>query len=407
MKFCKSKSDPNSLYLHIESKYLNIDWLYIIASISEQTMHKFFSKSIQFSYRGLILNFIKEPTGSRHFGVRTRVTCYGIELFVIESFAYQNNVAFKPNEIRVRVSNSIFYTKYLIFLLKALFSKQMLCTSEYRISELHIAFDSANEIYNLIDSMVTKMGDFSMSYLPTNDKGLGRKLQGHVFNIETGSFLGYTIGSKNSGLWLSCYNKASELRQSEKLYILDYWKKNNIEFNDQKFYRFEIRLNVKELKQYIDITTLDSLKPENICSLYQTIFNNRLEFKAHKRIDYNLKLHISQSKILEKNKLDPHHSDRIYKQYFGYWLAQYYKFSLVPIDSTGESTNIDYIFEQVRLMATFLVNFKPHNIIFIQKKFENVTKEYPIKKLRNQIKNVQNMLESIDLGHQPNDYEFQ
>jgi hypothetical protein len=407
MKFCKSKSDPQSLYLYTESKYFNIDWLYIIASISEDTMRKFFANSIQYSYRGLILNFIKEPTGSRHFSIRTRVTCYGIELFVIESFAFSKSVAFKPNEIRIRVSNSIFYTKYLIFILKALFSKQMLCTSQYRISELHIAFDSCNEIYNMIDSMVTKQGDYTLSYLPTNDKGLGRKLQGQVFNIETRSFLGYTIGSKNSGLWLSCYNKASELRQSEKLYILQYWKKNNIEFNPEKFYRFEIRMDIKELRQYIDITTLESLNHETICNLYQTIFNERLQFKAQKRIEYSMKLMIANSKTLQKNKLDPHQSDRIYKQYFGYWVAQYYKFSLNPIDATGETSNIDYVFEQCRLMATFLVNFKVYNILFIKKKFENVTKEYPIKKLRKQIQNIKNMIESLEVSTQLNHFDNQ
>jgi hypothetical protein len=232
-------------------------------------------------------------------------------------------------------------------------------------------------------------------------------LQGQVFNIETRSFLGYTIGSKNSGLWLSCYNKASELRQSEKLYILQYWKKNDIEFNPEKFYRFEIRMDIKELRQYIDITSLESLNHETICNLYQTIFNDRLKFKAQKRIEYNIKIKISNSYSLQKNKLDPHQSDRIYKQYFGYWVAQYYKFSLNPIDATGETSNIDYVFEQTRLMASFLVNFKTYNILFIKKKFENVTKEYPIKKLRKQIENIKNMIENLEVSTQYNHFDNQ
>lgn len=407
MKFCKSKNDPQSLYLHTESKYFNIDWLYIIASISEENMRKFFTTSIQFTYRGLVLNFIKLEGSTRHFKHKTRVTCYGIELFIIESFANSKSVSFKPNEIRIRVSNSIFYTSYTIFILKALFSKQMLQTSEYRISELHIAFDDANEIYNMLDSMVTKMASYSLSYLPKNEKGLGRKLNGHVFNVDTSSFLGYTIGSKNNGLWISCYNKSSELRQSEKIYILDYWKKNDIQYNTEKFYRFEIRMNIEELRKYIDIHNLESLRIEKICAIYQTIFNDRLQFKAHKQLDYNIKLQISNTKNLQKNKLDPHISDRMYKMYFGYWVAQYYKFSLNPIDNTGESTNIDYVFEQCRLMATFLVNFKAHNILFIKKKFENVTKEYPIKKLRKQIENLKEMIENLEITTQLKDYDFQ
>lgn len=407
MKFCKSKNDPQSLYLHTQSKYFNIDWLYIIASISEQNMRKFLTISIQFTYRGLVLNFIKEEGSTKHFKNRTRVTCYGIELLIIESFANPKSISFKPHEIRIRVSNSIFYTSYTIFILKALFSKQMLQTSEYRISELHIAFDGTNEIYNMLDSMVTKQASYTLSYLPKNDKGLGRKLNGHVFNIETSSFLGYTIGSKNNGLWISCYNKASELRQSEKIYILEYWKKNNIEFNPEKFYRFEIRLNIEELRKYIDIHNLESLRLETLCNLYQTIFNERLQFKAQKQLEYNIKLQISNSYNLQKNKLDPHKSDRMYKMYLGYWIAQYYKFSLHPIDATGETTNIDYVFDQCYQMATFLVNFKSHNILFIKKKFENVTKEYPIKKLRKEIAKLKNMIEDLEITTQLNDYENQ
>jgi hypothetical protein len=407
MIFCKSKNDSESLYLHTQSKHFNIDWLYITAKISETNMKKFFSSSIQFSYRGLILNFILENGKTLHFNNRTRVTCNGIELLIIESFAHSGNVAFKQDDIRIRVSNSVFYTPYTIFILKALFSKQMLDTSIYKISELHIAYDGSNEIYNFIDSMVTKGANYSLAYLPKNDKGHGRKLDGRIFNIENSSFLSYTIGSKNNDLWLSCYNKATELKYSQKKYIIEYWKKNNIEYNDFKFYRFEIRLTGSELKKYCDITNLDTLKIENICNIYQTIFNERLQFKIHKKNTYKLKLQISNSFNLQKNKLTSELSDRMYKMYLGYWIAQYYKFSLNPIDGTGETNSLDYIFDQCYLMSNFLINISPSNILFIKQKFENITKEFPIKKLRKEIQTLKTMIEELVLSCKPNDYDYQ
>jgi hypothetical protein len=283
----------------------------------------------------------------------------------------------------------------------------MLETSNYRISELHIAMDSANEIYNLFTEMVQNPYQYSIAYLPKNDHGDGRKMNAHVFNIDSYKFLGYTIGSRNNDLWFSCYNKASDLKQKEKLYINNYWKKNDIEFNPQKFYRFEIRLAIGQLKRYIDITDLDILDRNNFCSLYKTIFNERLQIVRHKRIDYKFKIELIHTKTLYYSKLDSHTSDRKYKEYLGYWLSRYYEFSSKKVDSTGWKVCTDFHLQQFELMCNYLITYDTRNILFIKEKFERVTKRYAIKKLKKEVENVKNIIDNLVFTTQFIDYENQ
>jgi hypothetical protein len=58
-------------------------------------------------------------------------------------------------------------------------------------------------------------------------------------------------------------------------------------------------------------------------------------------------------------------------------------------------------------MSNFLINISPSNILFIKQKFENITKEFPIKKLRKEIQTLKTMIEELVLSCKPNDYDYQ
>lgn len=393
----KSTKYPNTFILVAESKLINIDWLYIVAECNMETINKFFSTSIEFSYRKLILNFIKQEKGTTHFQNKTIITMYGIELFHIESLPHPNSVSFaKPNLIRIRVANPIFYSKYTIFLIKTLFSNHLLNISNFYISELHLALDGADKIYQILNRML-KYNDYDLAYLPKNEMGYGRKFNSHIYSPEKGNFLGHTIGSKNNNLWISCYNKLSDLEQKEKTYIKQYWINNNIDFTqyDNQFYRFEIRMSRGCLKEYISDNDLSILERNNFCSLYKTIFNDRLKFKKYGKVENDIKLHINETKHIVRTKFDTIQSERMYKQYFGYWVSQYYNFSIKNIDGTGDNVSLEFIENQINLMISYVLNFNIYNLNYLHEKLKKITKRFPTRTIKKQAIKIQNNMFEI------------
>ena len=373
---------PNTSFLSVESKCFNIDWLYIVADCSEQKILTFLSKSVQFEYRNLVLNFLKMEHGTQHFKNKTIVTLFGMELFHIESSPNPKNVAFKQNQIRIRVSNEVFYSKHLIFCIKALFSTHLLSIANYYISEMHIALDGANYLYNFL-CLMSKGENYTMAYLPKTENGYGRKFNANVFNSETGNFLGFTIGSKNNDLWLSCYNKISDLELKDKSWIKQYWRDNQINYTKYPaFYRFEIRMSRGLLKTYIKDNTLEILERKYFCSLFKTIFNERLKFTAIIKKQNDFKMSILDTKTINYTKFDPMQSDKKYKEYFGHWVSQWFHFTIKQTDATGNKVSFEFIESQVTTMIHYCLNFNLYNINYLHETLKKRVKRFPIKKIK-------------------------
>ena len=190
---------------------------------------------------------------------------YMDEVEVCDIYSTTNNGTHTYNEVSLKVNNMLLYTyNYHTILLHVL---EVFSLTFNKLARIDIALDG-KDIFKMIDylnkygkSATVQINNDAISILPTK------------FNKKKHYWLSWSIGKSNSGISARVYNKSEEIAVHKKEYVIDYWKKNNIEL--EKVGRFEIQLNYKQLKKYsFDITNLEQLQDAEFIG---TIFKNEVQ----------------------------------------------------------------------------------------------------------------------------------
>lgn len=125
------------------------------------------------------------------------------------------------------------------------------------ITRVDVAIDNANHISDFLlkyirqdndNQHIIYAGKFDISFM---------KMRGFQ------SFEAIHIGSAKSDRAVSIYNKAAEIKRSNKDYIYKFWQSNLHSFDEEKVIRVEVRLKSKELGKVKNIE-LNDLENESI-----------------------------------------------------------------------------------------------------------------------------------------------
>jgi len=89
---------------------------------------------------------------------------------------------------------------------------------------------------------------------------------------------GYYIGSRKSSKSIKVYNKTNELTRSNKRYIENYWKQNNID-TSRDVQRMELTMRNDESKKYDDIDWNKLDQPSHLASIMRSNMSKFAEYR--------------------------------------------------------------------------------------------------------------------------------
>jgi hypothetical protein len=89
---------------------------------------------------------------------------------------------------------------------------------------------------------------------------------------------GYYIGSRKSSKSIKVYNKTNELTRSNKRYIENYWKQNNID-TSRDVQRMELTMRNDESKKYDDIDWNKLDQPSHLASIMKSNMSKFAEYR--------------------------------------------------------------------------------------------------------------------------------
>lgn len=158
-----------------------------------------------------------------------------------EIFAVPNNNKHKKNEISVKINNAQLYT--LDWAIRI----------NYLMNELDFIYTSLTRIDIALDGsdIFQKMNLFRR-YMRTKTVKINNEnlvIDGVHFNKAELNWGSYTIGSKKYQKTAEIYNKTAEIKVSGKEYIMEFWKNNGLDTNNE-IGRFELKLGTRHLKKY-------------------------------------------------------------------------------------------------------------------------------------------------------------
>lgn len=248
----------------------------------------------------------------------------------------------KKDTVHFLIDNQILYTdmwtKYLDYLLTTLHFQLS------HITKIDIAVDyEINEKNNSIIDFLKKFQYYSDNREKLNYKvnAKGRKKIISIASYKSSSTIYW--GKSSSDKYIKIYNKSNELLNSNKDYILEFWRNNGLNYKSNVIERFELTLKTK-LCSIIDISKLTD--SDYIASLLKTHLKGYFEFSREiKRKNKIKKLNVTPinfdgfaTKLLPKYKYQPKQSDRSNKILLK---SLYFNMKLINLDSEDDDGNMD------------------------------------------------------------------
>lgn len=225
------------------------------------------------------------------------------------------------------------------------------------ITRLDLAIDGTNEI-NEISNECMKSDIFVRSgraqFRPTG------------YDEKSKKFTGFTIGSRASDRFFSCYNKTAEIRSGKKGYI---GKIHELNYLEGDVYRYEVRLKSKFLRTR-KIALDDLFDLSKMYDLYYSAISDFVVFKINDNnrkcrcTDIQLFSYPKQPKMLKTIERPPMISDRVMKT-----LAKSLVISLVTsdsIDTTGQQVHVirpESRQRDSRMLQTLVTLLEDHRLV--------------------------------------------
>ena len=305
---------------------INLDWLELIAiggiSILETDIRMGRVQENYIFSENLILT---QTNKHEHTGF---YYCFNIILNEekVGYLFYGSNGKFRyanPDSNIIHIENHVLYQTGLSQKLKLILDTLQLSFSHY--CRLDIAIDGSGLIEKH-NSLV-------------NSKLFFRKqkaLMQSVNDEKTKQHTGYTIGSRKSEKYIIIYGKTQEINKSNKVYITEFWQKNNL-YISQKVDRVELRLFSKALKNFCsDFSCLEST--DYLANFFQRSSGRYLEFtnlknknRSKSLINWEFFKKIEIKKLHETKKADSLHCCKIVLKYLYIEFAKTNNAAIPPV----------------------------------------------------------------------------
>lgn len=162
------------------------------------------------------------------------------------------------------------------------------------VLRVDIAIDSA--AFGAFADQVVK----DRSLMPVRPSSL--KGNNGYIDLFSGAVNGFTYGSRNSGRFIRCYNKSREIREksTHKVYILDYWKANNLD-QPGDIFRIETELRSQFLKTIKGFQWSDLFDKTSLLKVVQVAHNKFFEW-IPRAMEQSQTDQATKAAILKKNQ---------------------------------------------------------------------------------------------------------
>lgn len=210
--------------MHMENKLIVLDYLSVSVTLAHDLKVKEGIKTLKFNQTSLELTDRKTTNFNQIFDIL-------VNSYRVGELRYQTN---KPqmNERAaiIKFSNELLYTGNLCGIYKRL---------KY---DLKFAFNKINQIDIAVDQSANdhKHIKFAYDYARNKIDFVGNQVIRIDFIKQ--KIRNVYIGSRKSGKFMRCYYKKQELNISNKTYISQFWKKNNLDTENEVF-RTELSLS--------------------------------------------------------------------------------------------------------------------------------------------------------------------
>lgn len=245
---------------------------------------------LQFTCKGIIdvteaevsinENLILKPLkrGSKHFKNCSEIIFYGEKLGEID-YNPRNTDMINTDIIIFKAENNILYQKNFIHTIKeALFSNDNLNFKFKHLKKIDIAIDKPIDDKSELETLIKKV---------TSKKWLQVGRPDFKPFMQNGEFKALYMGSRQSEKFMRCYYKKSEIAQSNKTYISDFWKRSGMR-DSKEVERREFSLKKSYLYRLNDWTLedLDLLEDaETLASIFKTASEKFFEFISAKEYE--------------------------------------------------------------------------------------------------------------------------
>ncbi len=231
---------------------------------------------------------LKQDNSNPNYGncyeIYYRTTVFG------KIYTNPKNISIEHNSVAITISNQYLYNQWTT-VLKEL---QLILGLDFlRISYLDLALDSP-----LIARVIKLCREYLQNQviIINNDKIL---IDPKAFKKSNRSWGGYSIGSRKSNKWFTCYNKTKEISQrSDKKYILKSWEEHDLELGDDIF-RLELHLKGKNLAKY-NLSLEDLTDSNKLISLFKFEWDDYIIFYQAKLSD--IKTGFRKGRLIAKSK---------------------------------------------------------------------------------------------------------
>ena len=230
---------------------------------------------------------------------------------LIGQVAYNSKQQPESNMLILKLENSLLYEKdyinYINYLINTVGMKYN------HISRTDIAVDTVQQQIIPFLNVYTKQFINRKNYIKLKSHA---KLEPVELSKENGKFKSFYIGSRSSYKYIRIYDKTEELQTSQKKYIKHYWKKNNLDYQNNTVERVELVVNGRKAK-YIDYKQLTN--PNYLASIMKTELQNYADFTYQKNNQYGKNTIVKPLVVLDDkyqielldNTYTPLHTDSI------------------------------------------------------------------------------------------------
>jgi hypothetical protein len=263
------------IYDHDEADKINyvicLDWMEFICTW-ENPVELAFINNIDLHIIIQKISVHKNP----NFKNLHRVYHNGVE--ACDIYSSPNNSTHATNEVSVKVANVRLYEGNYYDLMCEILKAFGLTFLQY--ARVDIALDGTHILQ--MSELLNKW--FKSHTVQTNNNAI--KILPTAFNKKELKCVGWSIGNAKSGISARIYNKSTEIAESKKDYVSDFWSKNGMVVDGVG--RLEVQLNYKRLKKYN--LTLDDLKQfmdaEFLGAIFETEVRPWLRLYRVKRKDF-------------------------------------------------------------------------------------------------------------------------
>lgn len=216
--------------------------------------------------------------GGAHFRCSGSLIYHGIDLLSIEFEPRSPNIL-NPLTILVKLNNRELYQKGFISLVKEV-SKQLNWQFQH-IVKLDIAVDTIQKgcfkfIRQYMKGNIHFAGKTDL-FVEMNNKGLPQLSK----SGQDESLKYWRFGKRTSRKFMRGYYKKQEIEKSRKHYIYEFWKNNDLDYENNLVHRIELSIRKSELKRIKDFTfnELEQLEdPKVLGTIYKTLVDKYFQF---------------------------------------------------------------------------------------------------------------------------------